>query len=311
MIETKIDTIKEYLEIHKGMEFNLDAVLEGLGWEKSKKTVSTTRQNLKRLTDDGVINRPHRGFYVYPKEKTSKLDLKKELREQTIQLHNLRLISPNVTDLEVYPSLSTKLQSDSIRDKIRTTLQQTSIEIWEHIGNKDVLKTAWNGRSLEFQKSTRIEIILRAGDLPLDEVETYGFHEFLKGWFSPVNFDAITWSIPYMELNIDLHHVTLTPNMITLQDYEGIFQRWYQRKSGALRRENRIKVPTTLEEVVKNLRGEQPMGIVGLNKQIGILFEGVKELKSLYAQMKAERDKLMEILIDLKGDKGLLLTYRE
>lgn len=309
MIQTDIEMIEEYLELHKGMEFNAFAVLEGLGWKKTK--LSTVRQSLKRLVERAVIHRPHRGFYVYLKEKSPKLDLKKELREQTIELHNLRLISPKVTDLEAYPLLDTKLQSDSQRDKIRSALQQTSIEVWEHIGNKNVLNTVWNGRPLRFEQSTRIEISLKAGDLPLDEVETYGFHEYLKGWFSPINFDSIQWKIPYMELNIDLHHVTLTPNMITLQDYEGIFQRWYQRKSGALRRENRLKVPTTLDEVVKNLRGEQPIGIVGLNKQIEILLEGVKEIKSLYVQMKAEKDKLMEMLIDLKGDKGLLLSYRE
>lgn len=290
------EKVLEFLEIHGGTEFNADAVLTGLGWSKRK--LSGVRQYLKRLADEGKITRAHRGFYLYAKKKR-KPALKAELHREKVELHNIRLVSPNVTELEGYPSLDTKLQSDSIRDKIRSMFRQTSIEIWERIGNKDVHKTTWEGRALRIERSTIIEIALKAGDNPLDEFEMYGFEQFLSGYFRPINFKAIPWRIPYIELNIDLHHVTLTPQMITLQDYEGIYQRFYQ-KGDNLRRENRVTTNTTIAEVIANLRGDTQIGTHGLHDKIDVLADVIREHLKEHRRMEAWIEKLIEKNIEAK-----------
>ena len=289
--------VLEFLQTHEGTEFNAKAVLTGLGWSKNK--LSSVRQYLKRLADEGTILRPHRGFYVCLREKAPKPTLKEALHREKVELHNLRLVSPNVTELEAYPLLDTKLQSDNIRDKIRSMFQQTSIDIWEHIGNKDVHSTVWEGRTLRIERSSVIEISLKAGDNPLDEFEMYGFEQFLCGYFRPINFKAIPWRIPYIELNIDLHHVTLTPQMITLQDYEGVYQRFYQ-KGESLRRENRIKTDTTLEEVIANLKGDVQTGTVGLHDKIDVLVEAIREHLKEHRRMEAWIEKLIEKNVEEK-----------
>lgn len=311
MPQTDIDLILEFLELHKGMEFNVDGVLTGLGWKKTKK--ATIRQSLNRLHERGVLKKPHRGFYAYPKDKKSKVNLKEVLDEEKVEMHNIRLVSPNVTEIDPYPLLDTKLQGDTARDKLRSLFKQTKIEIWEMIGNKETHNTIWEGRALRIERSSIIEISLMAGEKPLDEWEMYGFHQFLKGYFRPIDFDAIPWKIPYAEVNIDTHRVTITPTMITMQDYEGVYQRWYQKKSkGVARRENRTKLEgTTLTELIENLRGEQPIGVVSLNKKLDLLMEGIRELSKLYKQSQAKDQKLMDMLIELKRDKPLVVRYNE
>jgi hypothetical protein len=182
------------------------------------------------------------------------------------------------------------------------------------VGNKEVHRTVWEGRALTIERSICIEISLKAGEDPLNEWEMYGFHQFLKGYFRPIDFDAIPWKIPYVEVNIDLHHITMTPNMITMQDYENTYQRWYQKKStNVLRRENRGKLQdgTTLDELIKNLRGEQPIGVVSLNKKLDMLAEGIKELSKQYRRLDAKDRKMMDILAELSGDKPLLVKYEK
>ncbi len=303
MISDK-EKVLEFLEIHKGTEFNAGTVLTGLAWPKKK--ISSIRQYLKRLADDGDLVRPQRGFYTYPSEKPVKRPLKGELHREKVELHNLRLVSPHVTDLEAYPSLDTKLQNNNIRDKIRSMFQQTSMDIWEHIGNKDVHNTIWEGRNLRIEQSTIIEISLKAGDKPLDEWEMYGFEQFLCGYFRPINFKAIPWKIPYLELNIDLHHVTLTPQMITLQDYEGVYQRFYEKKDGRLRRENRIKTETTLEEIIANLKGDVQIGTAGLHDKIDILVEAIRTHNKEHQRMEAWIEKLIDKNIE---DKVLAVKF--
>jgi len=281
---------------------NVNGALGILGLDNSY--YEGMKKYVQRLHQEDVLERTRRGFYRYKGEKE---ELKKILHEEEFKVHYLHIWGHTKgTKKESTSGFGTRDKRDTERDKMRRLLgmEQSVLDYWQYEGNKMVYKTSWEGRKVEIKVAppNRVEILLGASEDDLDGYMMWGYFNWLRGWISPIDWNAIEWDGCNIGINIDTGKITiLDAKRITYQEFENELRAYYDKKIlNKTRKEihaNNIKLPIT--ELIQSLRGDAPLGVADLKDQVEILKKGISELSSRDKRLLALLDKLLIALSNI------------
>jgi hypothetical protein len=298
-----LDKIRDLLSRNPGKEYNTPTIADEIGEREP-----TVRKAIERLVARNEIERSHRGFYRWRTfAKTD--DIKESHDAHEVMFHGLHMIANRIdlSNRKKSPKSARIGTVGNFPDYLSKIdpLQKPLDEFITTVGNKDVLHLSWDdgvGISIE-QSVSKIEIIIKCSDKPLTIPKLHACLSYLEGLFYPY-FHEYDWRFINWAVNVDHTDLWLEDiTSMTLREVEGTIQRWYNKKNlNVCRREVHSQTPIPIEEAIKNLRGDTPIGVTNLQREIELMHLAIAKLNKQSERFETMLKRLTEVIIAISPE---------
>ena len=276
-----------YLFENSPNEFNAPTIAKATGIKQA-----TVNMALARLTKKGLITREVRGFYRF-KEPERKKPV--DLADGDVAFHGIHMRA-NLSKLEGWaPLLSSSITGTEKAPE------------WVLEGNKRVFEASWRKRRVRIEAAPSVlEVRASCSDLPLSIPEFDAYLSFLEGLFYP-DFYGYAWEFPSLGVNVDRAGFWIEGcSSITMQDARGYIARWYNKQGIGVRQEVHMFSNLGLDDVLRFLRGNAPLGVSDLREDVNTLEKGVRVLSKDYRRMQVMLKRFLEILHEMSPEPTIL-----
>lgn len=276
-----------YLFENNPNDYNAPSIAKATGLKQH-----TVNMALARLLKRRLVTREVRGFYRY-KDTGEKKPV--QLADGDVAFHGIHMRA-NLSKLEGgSPLLSTSI----------TGVEKAPEWIVE--GNKRVFEASWRKRRVRIMHApSAIEVNVTASESPLSIPEFDAYLSFLEGLFYP-DFYAYAWEFPSLGVNVDRVGYWIEGcNSVTMQDARGYIARWYNKQGIGVRQEVHMFSNLGLDDVLRFLRGNAPLGVSDLREQVNTLEKGIRALSSDNRRTRVMLTRFIEILHEMSPQPTIL-----
>jgi hypothetical protein len=247
---------------------------------------------LARLLKKELVVKEVRGFYKYKEQEPKK---PVNLADSDVAFHGIHMRA-NLSKLEGWaPPLSSSITGPEKAPE------------WVLEGNKRVFEASWRQRRVRIEAAPSVlEVRASCSDLPLSIPEFDAYLSFLEGLFYP-DFYAYAWEFPSLGVNVDRTGYWIEGcNSVTMQDARGYIARWYNKQGIGVRQEVHMFSNLGLDDVLRFLRGNAPLGVSDLRDQVNTLEKGIRALSSDNRRTRVMLTRFIEILHEMSPQPTIL-----